>query len=113
MMTLKDLKKLIEEIESKVGAPADRIRVTLEPGAEENTVFGHFIKTDENGTCPDLQGGAYLLVYSNGHPWDVTIYHPKTEESRAYNFSTRRGAECILHKGGTIEDVKGFYIGKL
>jgi hypothetical protein len=27
MMTLKDLKKLIAEIESKVGVPADRIRV--------------------------------------------------------------------------------------
>lgn len=111
-MTLKDLKKLIEETESKVGAPADRILVILEPGYGKNMVVGAFIKTDENGTCPDLQDGAYLCVHSNGHPWDVNIYHPKTDEFRTYYFSTRRGAEGILHKDGTTEDVKGFWIDR-
>lgn len=112
MMTLDGLEFIIREIEFKLGVPPCMIRVTLEPGDGENMVAGAFIKTDENGTCPDLQDGAYLCVYSNGHPWDVTIYYPKTDECRTYDFSTRRGAEGVLHEDGTIEDVKGFWIDR-
>lgn len=91
MMTLKDLKKLIEEIESKVGVPADRIQVTLEPFAEPYVVAGAFIKMDDKGNCPDMQDGVYMCVYPNGRPWDVTTIHAKTEKCRTFNFSTRRG----------------------
>ena len=62
MMTLKVLKKLIEEIESKVGVPADRIQVMLEPCAEPYVVAGAFIKMDEYGNCSDMQEGVYVCV---------------------------------------------------
>lgn len=87
MMTLDDLKSIIREVEFTLGVPSSMIRVALEHGDEENTIVGAFIKTNKNGICPDIQDGAYICVYSNGHPLDVTIYYPKTDEYRTYDFS--------------------------